>query len=292
MKPRSIFSTLTLCLLAAGIMACSSDSHSSSLADKVHTPNSTGATVKRITYSGNFENVRQWAFTYTGTRNWVMQSATSTERSSETSGLSQSYTYRLNYGTDNVKITTDNSQYPITLTMNEGVIATAESGTTTYHYSYANGYLAEWNVIYRNESAFGGTQQKGAMARLTWSMDGRLLQIVYTPDIAARQEIYTYTYEYNDDALVENINGLLPELSTEAFGCNGLEFLYYAGLLGKGTTYLPSTLRIENTIDNTSVTYNMLYMKTTLSSGKEQISGCQYMVNDGSSMGVIATYGY
>lgn len=270
---------------AAFISACS-DGHSFSVAERISTPNVQGAhSVKRISYTGYYDEVYNWSFTYS---NGVMTTATSRQSIANNQEVGYTLTpqlvYRLGYGSSDVSVNVTSSagNDKVKLTLTNFLVASAVSGNTTYHYSYADGRLAAWNVTYEN-SGFAGQPAKGSSASISWTTDGNIEEIRYVPSTDANHKYYTYRFEYST---ARNVNGLLPEKISRAFGCESFEYLYYAGLLGRGTTNLPSSLTITYSMDEEQTeTYEFFYNPTDGS----DVKICQY--GDPGQM-VNVEYGY
>lgn len=286
---------------AAVFSSCSDDDHTPAMRQRVQLP-TTGQPVVGIVYSGNCGQARDWTFSYTSGRPRVMEAAISTAKDATNPAAVQRNTFRLSYHNDNITVSSGSNQYPIALKMSaDGLLASATSGTTTYAYSYAAGYLASWQVTYRNESAYGPQTQKGAAATLDWDINGTLRKIVYTADLAAPKETDTYAFTYEIDGTPTshlNTNGLLPEMISKAYGCEGMEFLYYAGMLGKGPVVLPAGVTITHTNavgDQTATDYQYIYQYQNVQTDAGttyNISHCEFRQTGSTAMGAIAQYSY
>lgn len=253
----AVLSALTALMLLA---SCSSgDDYVPVLSLK--TPNAEGgATVQQIKYAGAFTTVYRWTFSYnaggqlTLAKAWKLTDGITEVRDD------QAATYQLNYEPTRISVTTGGQAAPVQLDVADGLLASASSGNTVYRYAYsADRRLISWDVTYQN-SGFNATTTKGAAALVTWTADGDIATIVYTPSMDAPAKHYTYSYTYSD---ARNVNGLLPELSSRALGCEGSEYMFYSGMLGKATTHLPTRLDIvySETPDEVQ-TYQFRYSPT------------------------------
>lgn len=269
----------TLSIVAVSVWGCSDDDDSSSIADKINTPNSTGSSkLVSVTRMGSFEKEYAWTFVYNKSN---MTKATSMVQEGLAGNLSGStVTYNISYATRSVSVNT--SGLSVSLSMNGGLVAAATSGNTTYNYSYTNGCLTSWNVTYTN-TGFDNVTTKGASAKISWGIDGNIYQIVYTPSSDAPEAYYTYTLTYYDD---RNSNGLLLEGLSEMLGCKGSEYLYYSGMLGYGTQ---NRLKHVDVVYSKDDTYSNSY-DFTYSVNNGNVTVCTY----GASLDevVIVNYTY
>lgn len=237
---------------------------------KLNTPNYLGGSlVKQIKYSGAFKLVYQWRFSYTDGQlsdatSWVLKNRTTTYNDKDAAR------YGFTYTAQGIDVSSAGTAAPVTLNVQNGLLTSAHSGNTTYNYSFSqDGRLTSWEVVYQN-TGFNAQSTKGAAGILTWDSNGNIVEIVYTPSMDAPTKRYTYTFTYSD---MQNVNGLMPELSSRAMGCEGSEYLYYSGLLGKSTRTLPSHLKVvfsdtPDVSDNYSFRYH--------SSNGKDVTNCEY----------------
>lgn len=275
---KSVLSTFALLML----FSCSGDDHEVSLSDFIMTPNTkTANRLTSVTRSGYFESAYSWNFVYNRKN---LKSATSVLQYGNTGEETEPLKYSLSYGSREVKVST--SGEPVALRVgSDGLLSSASSGNTTFNYSYSDGKLIAWNSLYQIHG-FNGVVTKGADAVLTWR-DGNLQKIVFTPVTDAANKFYTFEFTYYGDKL--NNNGLLPELISEAMGCKGAEYLYYAGMLGKSTTNLVKTMAVTHSTDvEKNASYSFYYEQNMY-----DVTLCSYQ-KDGVAGGrpVIVTYGY
>ena len=266
-------------LLSVAVLMFSScsDSDSPTLASNIYTPNSSGfSSVKSISRSGVFDDSYDWDFYYRNDNMIEAYSRLATGISGQYEG--KEIYYKLKYGTRDVTVRTNGDA--VDLILQNALVSQAVSGNTTYSYNYSMGYLTSWNVIYKN-SGFGEETTKGASSVITWN-DGNISSIVYIPSADASNKFYTYTFQYSNEL---NNNGLMPEVASRALGCFGLEYLYYSGMLGRGTKNLVKSVTVENSMDpDDVVTYTFNYRMN---------AGNVVMCSYGTAVTpVIVTYGY
>ncbi len=266
-------------LLSVAVLMFSScsDSDSPTLASNIYTPNSSGfSSVKSISRSGVFDDSYDWDFYYRNDNMIEAYSRLATGISGQYEG--KEIYYKLKYGTRDVTVRTNGDA--VDLILQNALVSQAVSGNTTYSYNYSMGYLTSWNVIYKN-SGFGEETTKGASSVITWN-DGNISSIVYIPSADASNKFYTYTFQYSNEL---NYNGLMPEVASRALGCFGLEYLYYSGMLGRGTKNLVKSVTVENSMDpDDVVTYTFNYR---MNAGNVVMCSYGTAVNP-----VIVTYGY
>lgn len=267
------FKSMAGCLAVVLLASCSSGSDDPVPAPQPLTPDTPnwlgGDVVRQVKYSGAFASVWHWELNYDAGRlteatSWELKNRLTTRDDADAAHYSLSYT------PDGINVYSSGKAVEVGLTMSGKLLSSAHSGNTTYSYSYsADGRLMSWEVIYQN-TGFNAKSTKGAAGSITWDSDGNIAEIVYTPTMDAPTKKYTYTYTYSE---AFNVNGLLPELSSRAFGCEGSEYLYYAGLLGKSTRHLPAQLTIvySETPDEKD-TYSFRYYPTN---GKD-VTNCEY----------------
>ncbi|MDO4994251.1 MAG: DUF4595 domain-containing protein [Bacteroidales bacterium] len=237
---------------------------------KLNTPNYMGGSlVRQIRYMGAFDKVWRWAFTYQDKQlveavSWKLTDGLTTV--SEADAAQYSFTYE----PEGIVVTSAGTAAPVLLNIKDKLLSSARSGNTTYSYAYSNdGRLLSWEVIYQN-TGFNAETTKGAAGTLTWDSNGNIAEIVYTPSMDAPTKKYTYSFTYAD---AFNMNGLLPELSSLAMGCEGSEYLYYMGLMGKSTRNLPSHLTISySETPETPQAYSFHYFPVN---GKD-VTRCEY----------------
>lgn len=227
------------------LFSCSSDDNDTSIADFINTPNTqTASRVTSIKRSGYFDRVFDWTFTYN--KKNLKEAIRTVQKGDASQTTGETIKYNLSYGSKEVAI--KSTDKPITVKMkSDGLLETFECGNTTNTYYYSDGRLTGFESKY----SFSGTAEnviKGAKSDIKWE-SGNIKSIEYTPSTDAENKKYTYTFEYYDD--MKNTNGIMPELISAAMGCEGVEFLYYSGLLGKGNENLVKNIKIAHSTDET-----------------------------------------
>ena len=236
----------------------------------LNTPNYMGGTpVQQVRYMGAFDKVYRWAFQY---QNGQLTEATSWRL---TDGLTtvndhDAAHYVFGYQPSTIEVTTSGTAAPVVLDIKDKLLRSARSGNTTYSFTYSpDGRLLAWDVTYQN-SGFNAETTKGAAGALTWDAQGDLVEIVYTPSMDAPTRRHIYALTYSD---ADNVNGLMPERCSRALGCEGAEYMYYMGLLGKSSRHLPSRLTItDSDTPETPFTCSFRYFPTN----GTDVTRCEY----------------
>lgn len=102
------------------------------------------------------------------------------------------------------------------------------------------------------------------------------------PSADALDIYYTYTFEYTQD---DNVNGLLPETASKIMGCEGFEYIYYAGLLGRGTQNLVKSITVKHSKEEEETVYEFFYNFDY----NQNVTTCSYGKG---SQTVVVTYKY
>ncbi|MCM1311438.1 MAG: DUF4595 domain-containing protein [Bacteroides sp.] len=261
------------------LSACSDDDNKASVANRITTPNTSGySKLVSVERAGSFQNMYAWRFGYSG--NNLVQAVSTLQHSNDMQSEGNKANYSLSYGERTVGISTNG--VPMSVALNEeALVSKATSGNTTYNYSYTGGYLTSWKVLYQN-NGFGGSSTKGATAELSRTVNGNITEIKYTPSADAPDIYYTYSFEYTQD---DNVNGLLPEAISKVMGCEGFEYIYYAGLLGRGTQNLVKSITVTHSKNEEETAYEFFYNFDT---NRNTIT-CSY--GKGSNT-VVVTYKY
>ena len=278
----SLFKSLLSIFSLSILFSCSGDDHEVSLSDFIMTPNTkTANRLTSVSRSGYFENAYSWNFVYDRKN---LKSATSVLENGISGEESPMLKYSLSYGSREVKVST--SGEPVVLRVGgDGLLVSATSGNTTFNYSFSDGRLIAWNSLYQIHG-FNGQVTKGEDAVFTWH-DGNLTKIIYTPSTDAGNKYFIFEIGYYDNEL--NSNGLLPELVSEAMGCKGAEYLYYAGMLGKPTTNLVKSIKISHSTDESENASYTFHYETNMN----DVTLCNYQKdNEPGGRPVIVTYGY
>lgn len=279
MKAFVYICALGVCLAGMAVCSCSDGGDDPSLSTKITTPNQSGSSrLAKVERMGAFVKEYAWALSYN--KKSLTQAVSTVQEGISSNLQGQSVKYTLSYGSKAVTVSTNG--LGVTLEVNsEGLVTAATSGNTTYQYNYQNGYLTSWNVHYKN-SGFGSLTTKGAAASVEWGLDGNIYKVEYTPSTDAADVYYTYSFEYGQDL---NVNGLLPEAMSEQLGCKGSEYLYYAGMMGRGTKSLVSRITVSYSKDDD---YSKVYdFRYTTSGGN--VTLCSY---EGEDNPVVVTYAY
>ncbi len=259
--------------------ACSDEDNNASVANRITTPNTTGySKLVSMERAGSFQNMYAWTFRYSG--NHLVQAVSTLQHSNDMQSEGNKANYNLSYGERNIGISTNS--VPMSVTLNEeALVSKATSGNTTYSYSYTGGYLTSWKVLYQN-NGFGGSSTKGAAAELSRTVNGNITEIKYMPSADALDIYYTYTFEYTQD---DNVNGLLPETASKIMGCEGFEYIYYAGLLGRGTQNLVKSITVKHSKEEEETVYEFFYNFDY----NQNVTTCSYGKG---SQTVVVTYKY
>ncbi len=240
-------------LVIIALSSCSDDDNKTSVANRITTPNTSGYNkLVSVERAGSFQNMYAWKFGYRG--NNLIQATSTLQHSNDMQSEGNKANYTLSYGEKNVGISTNS--VPMSVTLNEeALVSKATSGNTTYNYSYTGGYLTSWKVLYQN-NGFGGSSTKGASAELSRTVNGNITEIKYTPSADALDVYDIYTFEYTPE---DNVNGLLPEAISNVMGCEGFEYIYYAGLLGRSTQNLIKSITIKHSKNEEDTIYEFFY---------------------------------
>lgn len=256
--------TIITCLF---LSACSSDDNDISLDDIITTPNSSASDkVTSIERSGYFDKAFNWSFEYNGKS---LKKATRTVKQGDASQeIGETTSYNISYGTTEVKV--KSTGMPMTLNVkSDGLLETLKCGNATYTYYYSDNKLVAW----KSDFTFNGPTVevvKGARGEISWE-EGNIKEIRYTPSTDAEHKFYTYKLEYDQNLI--NSNGILPELISEAIGIDGIDFIYYSGLLGNGTTNITKSINVSHSIDKSEYeTYRFNYRYAN-----GNVASCNYM---------------
>ncbi len=237
---KNFISKLLAALAVIALVSCSDSDNGASIANRVTTPNMSGySKLISVERAGSFQHTFAWNFGYSG--NHLTQAVSTLQHSNDMLSEGSKTSYSLSYGENNIGISSNGVQMSVVLN-EDALVSRATSGNTTYNYSYTGGYLTSWKVLYQNDG-FGGSSTKGATAEISRTVNGNITEIKYTPSADAADAFYTYTFEYDPN---DNVNGLLPECMSKILGCEGFEYIYYAGLFGRGTKNLVKAINVTH----------------------------------------------
>lgn len=266
---------LSLCCLAAGIglAACSDDDVPPI---KPTLPATNGSAVRSIYHMGSMPMTYDWQFTYAAGR---LTHATGTRRTADVATDGDfTYSVRLAYNTWAVSPTLNNGTRLQVQLNSRGYVESLSEGEDTYEFWYDNDMLTRWKRT-DVETSYGGTQEYVTEAKITYN-NGDLKKIVYT---GVDKQPVVYTFTATQEA---NTNGLLPVGAERALGCLGIEYLYYAGLMGRATTHLVQSMTAYDNATE-SVTERLTYSYSRRGSN---VVLCNYAAKDGTIGSVSYDY--
>jgi len=265
------------------LFSCSSDDSGTSISDFINTPNTqTASRVTAIKHSGYFDRVFDWTFKYSNSG--LKEAKRTVQKGDATQTTGDEISYSLAYGSKEIKI--KSTDKPITVKVkSDGLLETFECGNTKNAYYYSDGRLIGYDSKFTLSGAADNVV-KGARSIIEWE-NGNIKSIEYTPSTDAENKKFTYTFEYYDDQ--KNANGIMPELVSAAMGCEGVEFLYYSGLLGKGTENLVKTITVTHSTDESLNNLYTFYYRTE--NGNIVFSNYQSEMAEGGQP-VVITYKY
>jgi hypothetical protein len=283
-----LVSTKILALLSLIVIySCSSDHHDPTIDEQIFTPNEpTAPKVTSIRYAGAFNSVYNWVFTYKG------KNMTAGERTKQSGDASQStgdiIKYTLSYGTKNVSINTLNSEITA-INKTNGLLESLKYGDEICEYTYSGNELIRWESSYTLDGKTESTARY-SVGDIFWE-NGNIVKIKYTPFTDADHKYYTYELSYYDNET--NSNGVLPETIQKALGIEGVEFIYYSGMLGNGTKNLVESIKVTHSTDETlNETYKFNYRRSN-----GNVTYCNYQSeskgnNNLANINVVVTYSY
>ncbi len=223
-------SGITLLLCSAVALTSCSDDDNPPIQPKL--PAAEGASVTRITHSGNVPQSYDWSFVYANGR--------LTQGTGQLFDVNQSnkYTSYLTYNSDNVYVTNSNGlQFKLELNGDNYLTRLTVDGNV-YEFSYSDGRLTRWEkTVY--DTSFGQTAYRSG-ATISYK-NGNYERIEYKENNDAP---VSYSFTSSD---LPNRNGLLPETVHAALGMLGFEHLYYAGMLGKASLNLVQSITTDRT---------------------------------------------
>lgn len=265
-----------LLLAAAATLALSACSDDEPAGLQPQLPATGGSNVLTISHLGGVESTYDWKFSYSDKR--LTEAQGTVRDASDQIDQSFQYSSRLSYGPNSVSLSVSSGE-KIEIALNgQGFIGQMTVDRNIYHFTYGlDGRLTAWDKTVFEES-LGQVQQYHSSATISY-VNGAYDRVVYTGTDGR-----TTTLTFSSSQIV-NLNGLLPVGASKELGCIGFEQLYYAGLLGRPSTYLVSAISydFENDAQNytTSFSYNNKGGNTVL---------CNYQTPDGSVASVSYTY--
>ncbi len=270
------------------LTACSDDDTDPVTIDEhITTPNSGGKSpVKSIERSGSFKDAYDWTFKYTEKGKMF---AADGVRENAPDGNDASYSYEIVYGTDKVVVSnTAGDVLEFTVNNTNYMIATAKSKDREYRYTYADGRLAGWDLL-TYDTGFNTTSRLDSKAEMVWD-NGNLKKVIYTPFTVNESETVTYELEYTT---LLNENGILPEVNSEALGCKGFEFVYYAGMFGKATKNLVNKITVTDVKEpSNNATYLFADYTFNNNDGSNNLKHFNYRLESEPTKIAIVSFGY
>lgn len=244
---KKILQTLCLVLTLGFAFTACSDDDGPSLQPTL--PASGADNVVQIEHQGSVGSCYDWSFNYSNKR---LTRAKGTLRDADLSlDKSYQYTSNLSYGNQSVKLS-NSPEESITVTINsQGYIGRIEVDRDIYNFAYnMNGQLTAWDKT-EYQPHFGFITKYTSGASIYYD-NNALSRIVYTGT-----DNSTYTITFTSKSTL-NSNGLLPEEVSKELGLQGIEYLYYAGLMGKPTAYLVDTISFayEDSTEDYSIKFD------------------------------------
>lgn len=286
---KSIFYKFALILPLVALTACSSDDEPApepTLAEFIFTPNApTAPRVASIEHAGISERSFNWEFTYNG------KSLTGATRTAQMGDAAQTIGdktfYTLWYGTQNVNIETSGKAIALDV-KKSGLLESMTCGDETCTYTYSDNRLIRWESKFTLDGKTDN-EERLSIGEIIWE-NGNIKTIKYTPFTEADHKFYTYELTYDESQ--SNDNGILPELISEAMGIEGVEFLYYSGMLGQATANLVKNIKITHSVDGSlNELYNFHFRRSN-----GNVTYCNYVnseiINNVPSKSVVVTYRY
>ncbi len=199
-------------------------------------PSSNSPVVVAIKHTGNVPECYDWSFKYKHHR---LNTANGVYRNPDPKkDGSHKYTSTICYGSDRISVKNVGSEGgDISLGANN-LISTITSKNMTQKFYYKDGRLSEWEKEFRGVS-YGHVEELITKASIKY-VDNNYKSITYMNEnngITDTICVLTFTPDVQP-----NNNGLLPEVVSQELGLIGIEHLYYAGLLGKGSKHLVKTI--------------------------------------------------
>jgi hypothetical protein len=253
---KSIYYYALAFIACFGLASCSSDHEEPepTLASVIFTPNEPSAgRVASISRAGVFGKDYNWTFTYDSNN---LKAASRTEQKGDAWQTAGEQTdYSLTYTPSNVIVSTSGKAITINVKSN-GLLESLTCGNETCEYIYSDNKLIRWESKFILDGKTD-SQERYATGDIVWENDN-IKTIKYIPFTEADHKFFTYEITYSENE--NNDNGIFPELIAEAMGVNGVEFLYYAGMMGKATTHLVKSIKVSHSTDESkNETYNFLY---------------------------------
>lgn len=286
---KSIYYSALALIACITFTSCSSDDHEEpqpTLASVIFTPNEpTAERVASIIRNGVFDKDYDWTFTYDSNN---LTKASRTEQKGDASQSTGEKTdYSLTYTPSNVTVSTSGKAITLNVKSN-GLLESLTCGNETCEYIYSDNKLIRWESKFTLDGKTD-SQERYATGDIIWE-NGNIKTIKYVPFSEADHKFYTYEITYSENE--NNDNGIFPELIAEAMGVNGVEFLYYAGMMGKATTNLVKSIKVSHSTDESkNETYNFVHRRAN-----GNVTYCNYTSatesNNVPEQTVVVTYRY
>lgn len=264
---------VALLFAAAG---CSSDD-APMPAMRPQLPAEGGAPVKSIKHVGSVLASYDWDFSYSDNR---LVSAAGVVRDPVADiDASFSYVSHINYGPSSVAVSNSNGTVTEVKLNSFGYVERMTVNGNIYEFRYIDGRLSGWNkTVFEN--SLGPAAQYRSSADIEY-LNGNFSRIVYTE---AGNAPVTLTFT---PSVHVNRNGLLPETVSKELGILSFEHLYYAGLMGRPTPNLVSSISVDYPEGVSSQSYTISF-EYNEQGGNTVL--CSYHTPDGHLAAV--NYGY
>lgn len=189
--------------------------------------------VRSITHEGSMPQTYDWTFNYDA--NYLVSAEG--KLLGDTDGT---YKYRsqLYYSPNGVTIVNSNGKNMAAVMDAKGNIVELAVNNNEYYFEYTAGRLTSWKKVLNDENF--GHEESATTGKLTYNAAGNLVRI----DHVGHDGVTTVVTLTPSTTL--NKNGILPPTLSSQMGCFGFEHLYYGGMLGKPSTHLVKTIKVDN----------------------------------------------
>lgn len=244
---KRIYNYIVAAVAAIGLCACSGDDAPTF---KPVLPTRGGAPVKAVSNRGSVDQSYDWRFTYKNER--LTQANGTVRAAADSYDKAITMTANLNYGTNQVKVTTSNGSDTQLSLNSSGYIVEMRVNRNVYTFSYGfEGRITKWK-----KTVYEETIGVGPSYVTTGDIDysgGNISTITYT-ETGNAPIVLHFT-----PAVEPNANGVLPVAVTKELGLMGYEYLFYAGLFGAATQNLVKSVAYEFPNEQLNYTLNFSY---------------------------------
>lgn len=244
---KRIYNYIVATVAAIGLCACSGDDAPTF---KPVLPTRGGAPVKAVSHRGSVDQSYDWRFTYKNER--LTQANGTVRAAADSYDKAITMTANLNYGTNQVKVTTSNGSDTQLSLNSSGYIVEMRVNRNVYTFSYGfEGRITKWK-----KTVYEETIGVGPSYVTTGDIDysgGNISTITYT-ETGNAPIVLHFT-----PAVEPNANGVLPAAVTKELGLMGYEYLFYAGLFGAATQNLVKSVAYEFPNEQLNYTLNFSY---------------------------------